>query len=224
MLTGPNIVPSHPTKPSSGHWMFRRSLIYTYCAPALKVTGGSKAREQDHAQIARPHIHQETRPGSGIFVTQCCKNPTRRPYDETGPHGFCVAEHRLGGNEDPRADDGAHDNADAAEQAHLGYGGRRELVLRQIQLRWPALPLPASLGCGQHSPKEALSQALSPVLLQESHQAAAPGALLTLSPLIPTTTSRVRNIVSYPFYRREHGGTERQTWYKSHTPALPLLP
>lgn len=129
-----------------------------------------QGREQDRAQIARPHIHQETRPGSGIFVTQCCKNPTRRPYDETGPHGFRVAEHRLGGNEDPRADDGAHDNADAADQAHLGCGGSRELVLHQIQLTWPAQPLPASLGCGQHSPKEALSQALSPVLLQESHQ------------------------------------------------------
>ena len=56
----------------------------------------------------------------GIFVTQCCKNPTHGPYDETGSHGFHVPEHRLGGDEDPRADDGTHDDAGATEQAQLG--------------------------------------------------------------------------------------------------------
>ena len=109
-----------------------------------------------------PTFHRESSPGRGVFVTQCCEDPTGRPYDETGPHGFRVAEHRLGGDEDPRADDGAHDDADAAEQAHLGCGGGGALVPpprtpQGLRQQPSALSPPPLLQCGQRSPGEGAS-------------------------------------------------------------------
>ena len=172
---GPTTVLPHRITLGSGCWAFWCSLAHTYCVPALKGTGSCEAWAQDGAQVAWPHVPQETWPGR--LVTQCCEDPTCRPYDETGPHGSRVAEHSLGGDEDPRADDGAHDNADAAEQAHLGCGGRRgELMLHLIQLRWPvpapSLPrtLPPSLPPSlhpvpQHSPKQSPLPGLHPALL-----------------------------------------------------------
>lgn len=53
------------------------------------------------------------------LITQCSQDSTGCPYDETGPHGFCVGQHRLGGDEDPGANDGAHNDADATEKTHL---------------------------------------------------------------------------------------------------------
>lgn len=146
-----------PTKLRSGHWTFGRSLGYTPQAPAWKGTQRQQGQETGWCSDSpAPHSTGDPARG-GIFVTQCRKDATRRPYDETGSHGFRVAEHRLGGNEDPGADDGAHDDADAAEQAHLVRRKERELVLRRVQLRWPA-----AAPCPPPVPGEALAPVLSP--------------------------------------------------------------
>ena len=150
----------------------------------------------------------------GIFVTQCRKNPTHGPYDETGSHGFHVAEHRLGGDEDPRADDGAHDDAGATEQAQLGCrGGGEELVLLQGAAQkarrspLPSILLPSHAGYSQaaQSPRH-----LHPVLLQGEHRGAAPGDLCVRAHVCAHTLSHVQTLqlhqapLSMGFSRQEY--------------------
>lgn len=60
-----------------------------------------EAQGAEGAHLADPHLPPGQLAGEGVFITQGCKDPAGCPYDETGPHGFRVAEHRLGGDEDP---------------------------------------------------------------------------------------------------------------------------
>lgn len=121
------LLPPHDSHPELWPLDIPRSPVYPYWCTSLK--GDGAAARQAHTELGEPapqsiggvHGGGEGQGQSG-FVTQCRKNPASCPYDEAGPHGFRVAEHRLGGNEDPGANDGAHDDADATEQAQLGWG------------------------------------------------------------------------------------------------------
>lgn len=60
-----------------------------------------------------------------LSLTQNGQDATRGPDEEAGPHGSRVQQHGLRGNEDARADDRPHDQADATEQTHLCQVGRQ---------------------------------------------------------------------------------------------------
>lgn len=53
------------------------------------------------------------------LLTQNGQNATSSPDQEAGAHGSRVQQHGLRGDKDARADDGAHNQAGATEQAHL---------------------------------------------------------------------------------------------------------
>lgn len=72
-----------------------------------------------------------------LSLTQNGQDATRGPDEEAGPHGSRVQQHGLRGNEDARADDRPHDQADATEQTHLCQVGKqgREFVLVHVMLK-----------------------------------------------------------------------------------------
>lgn len=60
-----------------------------------------------------------------LWLTQNGQDATGGPDQEAGAHGSRVQQHRLGGNEDARTNDGPHDQADGTEQTHLGNRDKR---------------------------------------------------------------------------------------------------